>query len=149
MQYQFWVYNPAATPAWSLLQGYASSTTCPWTPATAGSYLLSITAQDGVTGAQMNTLFWYAVTVNTPLTAVTVTPSLTAPQLFNTAITLTATATGGTNVLYQFWVYNPAATPAWSQLQPYSPWPLAVGHPPLAVIICSPSPPRTAPPVWK
>ena len=55
-----------------------------------------------------------------PLTAVSVTASRTSPQPVNTPITLTATATGGTNVQYQFWVYNPAATPAWSQLQAYS-----------------------------
>ena len=118
VQYQFWVYNPAATPAWSQLQAYSTQNACTWMPAE-GNCLLSVTAQDGITGAEVNTLLWYSVTA--PLTAISVTPSLDAPQPPNTSITLTASAVGGANVQYQFWVYNPNATPAWSQLQAYSP----------------------------
>ena len=119
VQYMFWIYNPSVTPAWSELQAYSYSTTCLWTPSSSGSYLLSVTAQDA-TGATANTLLWYNIT-GAPLTAVNVTPSLASPQPANTPITLTATATGGTNVQYQFWVYNPNASPGWSQLQAYSP----------------------------
>ena len=39
-QYQFWVYNPAVTPGWTQLQAYSASTTCIWTPATAGLFAL-------------------------------------------------------------------------------------------------------------
>ena len=92
--------------------------TCPWTPTVTGDYLLSATAQDVLTGAAVNKLLWY--TIGNPLTAVSVTPSLASPQPPNTPITLTATATGGTNVQFQFWLYNHAAIPAWSQLQAYS-----------------------------
>ena len=120
MAFQFWLYNPAATPAWSELQGFSSSTSCTWTPTKDGNYLLSVTARDGVTGTEVNATAWYA-TINPPLTAVSVTPSLRLPARPNTPITLTAAATGGTNVQYQFWLYNPAATTAWSQLQAYSP----------------------------
>ena len=63
---------------------------------------------------------WEILTNNPPLTGVTFTASPASPQPAGTAITITASATGGTNVQYQFWVYNPAATPAWSQLQAYS-----------------------------
>ena len=118
MQYQFWLYNPNAIPAWSQLQGYSASATCTWTPAAPGNYLLSTTAQDGATGTIVNNMLWY--TIGNPLTAVTVTSSPVSPQPPNTPITLTATATGGTNVQYQFWLYNMKATPAWSQLQGYS-----------------------------
>ena len=147
VQYQFWLYNPAATPAWSQLQAYSTLTTCTWTPAAAGNYLLSVTAQDGATGTEVNTTLWYTITAGTPLTAVSVTPSPASPQPANTPITLTATATGGTNVQYQFWMYNPAATPAWSQLQAYS----AADHLHLdaggsRATTCSPSPRRTASP---
>ena len=119
VQYQFWLYNPAATPAWSQLQAYSPQATCVWTPATAGSYLLSVTAQDA-TGAAVNTLLAYAINSIPALSAVSVTASPALPQLANTPITFTASATGGTNVQYQFWIYNQAATPAWSQLQTYS-----------------------------
>ena len=130
VQYQFWIYNQAGTPAWSQLQAYSTQTSCAWTPAAAGNYLLSVTALDA-TGASANVLLWY--TINAPLTAVAVTASPASPQPANTPITFTASATGGTNVQYQFWIYNQASTPAWRQLQTYSstatcPWtPAAAG----------------------
>ena len=118
VSYQFWLYNSAANPAWCQMQGYSSSATCCWTPTAPGNYLISATAQDGVSGAVVNTLAWY--TINGPLTAVSVTPSPASPQPPNTPITFTATATGGSNVQFQYWLYNPAANPAWSQMQGYS-----------------------------
>ena len=117
VQYQFWLYNPAAIPAWSQLQAYSAQATCAWTPTVAGQYTLSVTALDA-TGASANIMLTY--TVSAPLTAVSVTAAPASPQKVNTLITFTASATGGTNVQYQFWLYNPAATPAWSQLQAYS-----------------------------
>ncbi len=120
VQYQFWLYNPSANQAWSLLQAYSPVATCPWTPSVPGVYLLSATARDGITGTEVNAMLWYAVLTCAPLTAVSVTPSLPSPQAAGTPITFTATATGGMSVQYQFWLYNPNATPAWSCLQAYS-----------------------------
>jgi len=119
VQYQFWCYNPAATPTWSQLQAYSAQASCSWTPTSPGDYLLSVTAQDTLTGAEVNESFWYTITT-TPLAAVSLTSSPTSPQAVNTPITFTAFATGGTSISYQFWLYNPVATPAWSQLQAYS-----------------------------
>ncbi len=118
VQYQFWLYNPA-TLTWSQLQAYSPSSTCSWTPTTPGNYLISAAALDGVTGEEVSTTSWYAV-VSSVLSAVSLSTSPASPQPCNTAVTLTASATGGTNVQYQFWLYNPA-TLAWSQLQAYSP----------------------------
>ena len=118
VQYQFKLYD-VINQVWSTLQGFSAQSTCMWLPSAASNYQLSVTAQDGNTGAQVNTTLLYTITPP-PLTALSVTASPTAPQLTNTPITLSATATGGLNVQYQFWVYNAAATPAWSQLQAYS-----------------------------
>ena len=121
VQYQFWVYNRAGNPAWSQVQAYSSQNSCTWTPTSAGSYLLSVTAKDGYTGTEVNQTYWYTVNPSpTALSAVSVNSSPASPQAVNTPISLTATATGGTNVQYQFWVYNPSGTPAWSQLQAYA-----------------------------
>ncbi len=120
VQYQFWAYNPDQTPAWQQLQAYSTTATCVWTTTIAGNYLLSVTAQDGFTGAEENNTLWYGIT-GIPLSAVNVTTSLASPQPVGTPITINAAATGGTDVQYQFWSYNPVATPAWSQLQTYSP----------------------------
>lgn len=119
VQYQFWVFN-ATNPAWTQLQGYSSTASCLWTPATAGQYLLSITALDGSVGTNANTTCWFSVTNGAPLTAVTLSTSLAAPQEVDIPITLRATATGGSNIKYQFWQYNPYASTTWTQLQAYS-----------------------------
>ena len=115
VQYVFWVYN-ANTRIWNELQAYSASATCAWTPATAGNYLLIATAQDGGTGRELTAEAWYTISNSPPLTAVTLATTPTSPQPLDSSITLTATATGGNNVLYQFWVYN-AATQSWSALQ--------------------------------
>ncbi len=123
VQYDFWVYNPAAapgTPLWTELQSMSPASSCSWTPLTAGGYMLSVTAQDGLTGTQIYTTQWYTVLGTAPLTAVKVGLSPISPQAPGTTITISATPVGGANVTYQFWVYNPVATPAWTQLQGYS-----------------------------
>ena len=119
MQYQFWLYNPTATPAWSQLQGYSASPTCTWTPAAAGNYLLSVTARGRHRHGREYAALVYRHQQRPADRGVRHRLSRLAAT-GDTPITLTATATGGTNVQYQFWVYNPTATPAWSQLQGYS-----------------------------
>ncbi len=67
VQYQFWCYNPANTPAWTELQAYSSAPSYRWTPTAPGNYLVSATARDGVTGTEANTIAWYQVGSGTPL----------------------------------------------------------------------------------
>ncbi len=116
-QYQFWLYNPSATPAWSELQAFSTTAACTWETATAGNYLISVTARDSATGIEVSQLLWYTILPNITLT---LSASPVSPQTVNTPITFTANATGATNPQYQFWLYNPAATPAWSELQAFS-----------------------------
>ena len=116
VEYQFWAYHPAVTPAWSLVQAYSPAATCVWTPA-AGIYLLSATAKDKVNGSEANTTAWYTV-FGEPLTAITLTTAPTSSQTVNSPITLTAAATGGTDVQYQFWLYNPSAIPDGASCRP-------------------------------
>ena len=146
VQYQFWIYNSMATPAWSQWQGYSPSASCTWMPVSAGNYLISATAMDGTTGAVVNTTAWYNIT-STLLTAVTAATDPASPQQLDTPITLTATATGGVNVQYQFWVYQPERRPGVEQLQARTPPPPpAAGRRQQQAITCSPSPRRTASP---
>ena len=114
VQYQFWAYS-ATTQSWSQLQALSTSSTCTWTPATAGWYYLSVTALDA-TGATASTSAWYGVS---SLLSATLTTSKASPQPANTPITLTLSATGGSNLQYQYWIYN-ATTQTWSQLQGFS-----------------------------
>jgi hypothetical protein len=60
VQYQFWLSNPAAH-TWTQLQAASAAATCLWTPTAAGNYIISVTAQDTATGAQVNVLSWYTI----------------------------------------------------------------------------------------
>ena len=137
VSYQFWAYS-ATTQSWSQLP--ASSNSCTWTPAAAGWYYLTVSAQDGVSGTVVTAATWYGVS---SLTAVTLNTSPVSPQPVNTPITLTASATGGSNGHYQFWCYS-AATGTGISYRPSPPPKLRVGHRTLPVFISSPPPRRTA-----
>ncbi len=123
VQYQFTVAdNSALAPPVTQLQANSSSHTCVWTPSAIGSYWLTVTATDGITGTQQTDTIMYTVN-GYPLTAVSFTTSPPAPQEENAIITITATATGGTNVQYQFWAYYPYVPGAfftWTKIQGYS-----------------------------
>jgi len=67
----------------------------------------------------VNTTLWYTVLAGTPLTAVSVTAAPASPQHIDTTITFTASTTGGLNVQYQFWLYNPGFA-SWDLLQNYA-----------------------------
>jgi hypothetical protein len=53
-----------------------------------------------------------------PVAISRLTPNLASPQATNTPVTWTCTATGGTSLLYQFWVNTPGS--GWSIPQDYS-----------------------------
>ena len=61
VSYQFWLYNPPPPRRGANYRAIRRPPTCTWTPAAPGSYLLSATAQDGVTGTVVNTMLWYTI----------------------------------------------------------------------------------------
>jgi hypothetical protein len=88
-----------------IVQDFSTANPYVWVPITAGSYTLQVQAKD-TAGADPNAVVSSAkmtYVVTSPLFAVALKP-LTSPQLSGTPITLTATATGGANVQYQFLV---------------------------------------------
>ncbi len=66
--YQFWLYSQSAL-SWRELQGFSSSPRCTWIPTKPGNYLISVTAQDGLTGTEVSNTAWYGI-IDAPLTAV-------------------------------------------------------------------------------
>ena len=75
VNYQFLVYNPLASPVWSILQGFATNNICTWTPTSPGNYLITVIAQDGLNGVQVSNTASYTV------------PGLDAPIAFITSPT--------------------------------------------------------------
>ncbi len=116
-QYRFYLYNGTA---WSLVQDYGigSSWILPAnTPA--GAYTLAVHVRTSASVDMDTQSFTGYVITPAPLppaTGVTVTPSLTSPQVAGTAVTFNAVGQGSSGYLYRFYLYNGTA---WSLVQDY------------------------------
>ncbi len=131
----------------AIIQAYGSSATCTWTPPVPAVYTLGVCAREA--GETVLYDLYYTVqgyVVEQPMGAVTMSETPASPALLGKAITLSATATGGANVQYQFWVYQPSATPDGVNCRPTPIWRPASGHRARQVRISSPAPRKMAAP---
>ena len=125
-RYEFWMLPPGGV--WTDVQPYSTSSTYSWstTGIASGTYSFGVWVQDSSSpGAQSDSAgrfdarFGIDYTLNAaPCSATNVTvspPSYAAP---GSVVTLTASATGCTNPLYEFWLQNPSGI--WSLVAPYS-----------------------------
>ena len=93
-----------------VVQNWSTATTYTWTPATAGTYTVSVWARSaGVTvdAAQASAQMAYAVNPApiAPVTSTTLTPIIASPQIAGTAITFRANGAGGVTLRqYKFFV---------------------------------------------
>src|SRR5206468_896071 len=87
--------------------------------ANVGTVYLGVHARDAHSTASYDAVASAPVTVTSPCTAVTITPSPTSVvQNSGTHVTVTAAASGCTNsALYEFWL-RPAAYGTWQLVQP-------------------------------
>jgi hypothetical protein len=127
--YQVWAQAPGSN-AWSVAQSYSGSSTFNWstTGKTAGTYHLSLWVRDSTspgatcTNLGCNDAFVpgtaYTLTVQ-PCTSVTASASPPTPSPPGTAVTITGSASGCPNPLYQFWTLAPASN-TWTIAQAYS-----------------------------
>jgi len=127
--YEFWILPPGGP--WALAHAYSSSPTFNWTTSghPAGSYLFSVWARDagspGTSGTNPNmydafSAFPFALTTTTPCSAVSVSASpLSAAAMVGSPVTITGSASGCPNPLYEFWIFTPGAS-SWTVAQAYS-----------------------------
>ena len=121
VQYQFQSgVASGETTTWTTLQAYGATATYTWKPATAASYSLRAMAREGASGTPVTSAVATYLITPTPPTAVTLAASPVSPQPVNTAITLTAAATGGSTVQYKFEVGKGTTTITYTTLQDYS-----------------------------
>jgi len=126
--YQFWMSAPGSN-TWQVVQPYSSAAAFTWNTAgkATGTYGISVWVRDasstGVHGN--NTGRWdaytstlYPVTPNS-CAAVTLAASPTSPAAAGTSVTLTASASGCPNPVYEFWIATPGSG-GWQIVQPYS-----------------------------
>jgi hypothetical protein len=122
-QYKWWVFD---NNTWTVMRSWSTSNTWTWTPTSAGgSIRVAVwvrnagSTADAYDNANSNASIPFAVTGNsTPsngLTITGVTPNLSAPQPVGTAVTFTASASGGTAPYqYKWWVFDGST---WTVLQ--------------------------------
>jgi hypothetical protein len=123
LQYEFLLYS-GASATWSVASGYSTSNTWSWTPSQAGQYAVQVWVKNAGSSAAYDAWkssgFFNVTTAGGALTISALTASPGLPQKAGTAITWTATATGGTVPLqYEFLLYS-GSTGSWSVAQAYS-----------------------------
>ena len=103
---------------WTTLRDFAQVATCAWTPATAASYRLRVSARESaLPGTVVTKTITYMVTEI--LSGVSLTASLTSPRPVKTTIRLTGVPAGGANVQYQF-SYSKNSGLTWSTSRSWS-----------------------------
>ena len=119
--YEFWM-RVAPQTTWQLVRPYGASPTYDWNSAGAnvGTVYLGVHARDAHSTASYDAVASAPVTVTSPCTAVTITPSpASVVQNSGTHVTVTAAASGCTNSpVYEFWL-RPATSPTWQLVQAY------------------------------
>ncbi len=124
--YEFWLGTQLADASWdwAIYRAYATTPTCTWTPTVSGEYIIEAWARDGGSTAKYDAsdAIAYRVSDAQPLTGLTLTVAPTMPQPVGTALTATATPTGGTQVEYEFWLGTQALDSnwTWSIYRPYA-----------------------------
>ena len=125
--YQFWIRPPGG--AWQVARPYSSTATFTWNTGglAAGAYLYTVWARDASSsgtqcgGLGCNDAFFAALSYSLtpqPCTSASDSPSPASPQATATTITFTASSTGCSHPLYQFWIRPPGGS--WQVVQAYS-----------------------------
>ena len=123
-QFKWMLFNGSTT---SVVQGWSTSNTWTWTPATANAaYQVTVWARnasstaDAAENANSSRSLSFAITPPAagPLTLTGLTANLTAPQPVGTPITFTATISGGTAPhQFKWWVFDGGT---WTVMQAWS-----------------------------
>jgi spore germination protein YaaH len=126
--YQYWIMAPGSS-TWTVVQAYSSSATFTWNTSgkAAGTYRFSVWVRDSSSPGAISTSlgnFDAFVPINytlasTPCTSVTAFAAPPSPSMPGTAVTLTGSAAGCPNPLYQFWIMPPGSS-TWTVVQAYS-----------------------------
>ena len=126
--YEFWILPPGSS-TWTIAQAYSSNATFAWstTGLPAGTYRYSVWVRDASSsGVSCNSLGCNdafvpgtAYTLNSPCTAATAATAPGSPQAHGTTVTISGTASGCSNPVYEFWILAPGSS-TWTVGQAYS-----------------------------
>jgi hypothetical protein len=130
-QYKWYLYNGSA---WVLLRDWSTYSTQTWTPTQTGSaYQISVWVRDSAS-TSVNKAIPFTISSTsstTSLTLASLTANRVSPQPVGTAITFTATASGGRSPYqYKWWLFNGTAwivLREWSSYSTYTWTPTVAG----------------------
>lgn len=114
--YKFWLLENGT---WKVLQDYSSSSSVKWTPSNEGNYKISVHVKDrdSVKSYDDYKALEYKIESDSVLLN-SFSSQLSSPRSVYSSIPITATATGGSEKLYKFFVYHNGV---WKVLKDYSP----------------------------
>ncbi len=128
--YQFWILPPGST-TWTVAQAYSTNAAFNWstTAKPSGIYHFSVWVRDAASsGISCNSLgcddAFAAINYtlgsgSSPCASVTSSAAPASPQAAGTAVTFTASASGCSSPLYQFWMQASGAS-TWTMARAYS-----------------------------
>ena len=135
VEYLFGVWiTSGGTQQWRVLRDYTTNPVHVETPPITGTFTLEVRAREQGTTTYVSDQEVYTIGSAPPsgLTAVSLAVTPPSPQPAGTALTLTATPTGGTTVEYLFGVwYTSGGTLRWLVLRDYATNPVHVETPPI------------------
>lgn len=116
-EYKFWISKDGG--AYVRVQDYSTNNTYNWLPTAAGSYKINVHVKDQSSSKSYDAykVIDYVVTKE-QVVVQSVTSDIPSPQRMNTAINVTANASGGESLLYKFIIFNGTD---WIVLRGYSP----------------------------
>ncbi len=101
--YKFFAYHNGV---WTTLQDYSPSSTIKWIPKLSGDYKLVVHAKDKNSTKSYDSYKQMMFKVINGPVMQSLTTSLASPQSLGKTIQIKAAATGGTEKLYKYWVYD-------------------------------------------
>lgn len=117
LQYKFWAYN--SNTGWTVGQDWTGMSTFTYFPAEGTNAVQVWVRSNGSSAsyeAYKSSGLFMITSLNAP-TSVTLTSHQSFPVAFNTLVSFTAAAVGGTDVQYQFWTYHTST--GWTIAQAY------------------------------
>jgi spore germination protein YaaH len=120
--YEFWVLPPGGT--WTLAQGYSTSASLKWSSAgkASGSYRFSVWARDASSAASYDSFSAFVYTLLPACSSVGVSTLPSTAAGVGNNVTVTASVSGCSSPLYEFWLQSPGGT--WTMVQGYAASPI-------------------------
>jgi 6,7-dimethyl-8-ribityllumazine synthase len=105
-----------------MVRDYSSDATYSWTPSSAGTYQICVRVKDSASANAYDGFYAINFSIDgqqtpQPVTISNVTANKTSPQPAGSTIVLSAEASGGTSILYQYWLFDGTL---WNMVRDYS-----------------------------